>query len=118
MNRCSQFFGGVLVGVGLTLLAFELPATAADLPLKAPAAKAVYDWSGFYLGGHVGYGGGSLGPGTNPLPEQSVLFPHSITGLIGGYQAGYLWQLPNHVVLGIEADASFTSPLDAPALRP
>jgi|tagenome__1003787_1003787.scaffolds.fasta_scaffold20950266_2 high affinity Mn2+ porin len=118
MNRCSRSFGGVLVGVGLTLLAFELPATAADLPLKAPAAKAIYDWTGFYLGGHVGYGGGSFGPGTNPLPEQGVLFPHSITGLIGGYQAGYLRQLSRHVVVGIEADASFTSHLDLPALIP
>ena len=118
MNRCSRPFGGVLVGVGLALLAFELPAMAADLPLKAPAAKTVYDWTGFYLGGHVGYGGGSFGPGTNPLPEQGVFFPHSITGLIGGYQAGYLRQLSSHVVLGIEADASFTSHLDAPALIP
>ena len=118
MNRCSRPFGGVLVGVGLALLAFELPAMAADLPLKAPAAKTVYDWTGFYLGGHVGYGGGSFGPGTNPLPEQGVFFPHSITGLIGGYQAGYLRQLSSHVMLGIEADASFTSHLDAPALIP
>ena len=118
MNRCSRPFGGVLVGVGLALLAFELPAMAADLPLKAPAAKTVYDWTGFYLGGHVGYGGGSFGPGTHPLPEQGVLFPHSITGLIGGYQAGYLRQLSSGVVLGIEADASFTSHLDAPALIP
>ena len=46
---------------------------AADLPLKAPALQAVYDWTGFYLGGHVGYGGGSFGPDTNPLPEQGVL---------------------------------------------
>ena len=118
MNRCSRLFGGVLVGVGLALLAFELPAMAADLPLKAPAAKTVYDWTGFYLGGHVGYGGGSFGPGTNPLPEQGVFFPHSITGVIGGYQAGYLRQLSSHVVLGIEADASFTGPLDVPALIP
>jgi len=118
MNRCSRPFGGVLVGVGLALLAFELPAMAADLPLKAPAAKTVYDWTGFYLGGHVGYGGGSFGPGTNPLPEQGVFFPHSITGVIGGYQAGYLRQLSSHVVLGIEADASFTGPLDVPALIP
>src|SRR5438270_9997474 len=116
MNRCSRPFGGVLVGVGLALLAFELPAMAPDLPLKAPAAKTVYDWTGFYLGGHVGYGGGSFGPGTNPLPEQGVVFPHSITGLIGGYQAGYSRQLSNRVVLGIEADASFTGPLDVVAV--
>jgi len=104
--------------VGLSLLACDGVAFAADLPLKAPASKAVYDWTGFYLGGHVGYGGGSLGPGTNPLPEQGVFFPHSVTGLIGGYQAGYTRQFSNRVVLGVEADASFTSPLDAPRLSP
>ena len=80
------------------------------------AFKAVYNWTGFYLGGHVGYGGGSFGPGTNPLPEQGVFLPHSVTGLIGGYQAGYLRQFSNNVVLGIEADASFTAPVDGPAL--
>ncbi len=106
------------IASGLSLFACGGVAFAADLPLKAPALKSVYDWTGFYLGGHVGYGGGSLGPGTNPLPEQGVLFPHGITGLIGGYQAGYNKQLPNHVVLGVEADASFTSPLDDPRLAP
>src|ERR1700738_2442497 len=100
------------------VLAICSPAVAADMPLKAPVFKAVYSWTGFYLGGHVGYGGGSLGPGTNPLPLQGVYFPHSITGLIGGYQAGYNREFPNHVVLGIEADASFSSPTDAPALTP
>ncbi len=34
------------------------------------------------------------------------------TGLIGGYEAGYNWQLANHSVLGVEADASFTSPVE------
>jgi len=82
------------------------------MPLKAPALRSVYDWTGFYVGGHFGYGGGSLGPGTNPLPEQGVLFPHSVTGLIGGYQIGYNRELANRVVLGIEADSTFTSPLD------
>jgi high affinity Mn2+ porin len=102
-------------GTGI-VLAMCSAAAVADMPLKAPAYRAVYDWTGFYLGGHVGYGGGSFGPGTNPLPEQGVFFPHSVTGLIGGYQAGYSRQFSNHVVLGIEADASFTSPLDGPAL--
>ena len=84
----------------------------------AAASKAVYNWTGFYLGGHVGYGGGSFGPGTNPLPDQGVFLPHSVTGLIGGYQVGYNLQLSNHVMLGIEADASFPSPVDAPRLTP
>ncbi len=100
------------------MLGFDSPTVAADLPLKAPALQTVYDWTGFYIGGHVGYGGGSLGPGTNPIPEQGAPFPPSLTGLIGGYQAGYSWQFSNHVVLGIEADASFGSPRDAPRLAP
>src|SRR5882672_9500182 len=62
--------------------------------------------------------GGGFGPGANPLPEQGVFLPHSVTGLIGGYQAGYNRQFSNHVVLGIEADASFTSPVDGPAVTP
>ena len=104
--------------LALGMLALANSAHAADLPLKAPALKTVYDWTGFYIGGHVGYGGGSLGPGTNPLPEEGQLFPPSITGLIGGYQAGYNKQFSNHVVLGVEADASFGSPLDAVRLTP
>jgi len=93
-------------------------AMAADVPVKARRLNAVYDWTGLYVGGHAGYGGGSFGPGTNPLPQQGVFFPHSITGLIGGYQAGYNLQLPNRVVLGLEADISFPSPLDHPKLTP
>jgi high affinity Mn2+ porin len=118
MNRRSRSWERVFAGVGFSLLALDGAAVAADLPFKAPVFKAVYDWTGFYLGGHVGYGGGSFGPGTNPLPEQGVFFPHSVTGLIGGYQAGYVRQFSNHVVLGIEADASFSSPFDAPAVTP
>ncbi|HEX5515989.1 MAG TPA: porin family protein, partial [Pseudolabrys sp.] len=33
-------------------------ASAADMPVKAPRAPApppVYNWTGFYVGGHVGY---------------------------------------------------------------
>jgi high affinity Mn2+ porin len=36
------------------MLAAEQPATAADLPVKAPATQRVYDWTGFYVGGHFG----------------------------------------------------------------
>ena len=118
MNRRSRALQRAFAGVGLGMLAFARPALAADMALKAPALKTVYDWTGFYIGGHVGYGGGSLGPGTNPMPYQGVVFPPSVTGLIGGYEAGYNRQFANHVVLGIEADASFVSPLDAPRLAP
>ena len=97
-------------------------ATAADLPanfpVKAPIRSVIYDWTGFYVGGHFGYGDASFGPDTNPFPLQGALLPHSPTGLIGGFQMGYNRQLTNRVVLGVEADASFTSPLDGAALTP
>jgi high affinity Mn2+ porin len=118
MRKIPHVFGG---GTALVLVTCSF-ATAADLPrtlpIKAPVRSAIYDWTGFYLGGHVGYGSGSFGPGINPLPEQGVFFPHSVTGLIGGYQIGYNRQLSNRVVLSIEADASFPSPVDVPALTP
>jgi high affinity Mn2+ porin len=118
MNRCNRSWERVIAGVGLGMLMFDGPAIAADMPLKAPVLKAVYDWTGFYVGGAVGYGGGNLGAATNPLPEQGAFFQHSSTGFIGGFDVGYLKEFPNHVVLGIEADTSFTSPVDSTALTP
>ncbi|MBS0531881.1 MAG: carbohydrate porin [Proteobacteria bacterium] len=88
------------------------------MAVKASDAMSVYNWTGFYLGGHAGYGGGSLGNMANAQPDQGVVFPPSITGLIGGIQAGYTRQFSNNAVLGIEADASFPSPVDMPRLTP
>jgi high affinity Mn2+ porin len=106
---------GLLLATCSFAIAADLPTS---LPLKAPARSAIYDWTGFYFGGHFGYGGGGFGPGTNPFPEQGVFLPHSVTGLIGGFQTGYNRQFANNVVLGIEADTSFPSPVDVPALTP
>jgi high affinity Mn2+ porin len=112
----------VLAGFALGALALDGSAFAADTPagmaVKAPRLQPVYDWTGFYLGGHMGYGDGSFGPGTNALPAQGVLLPPSPTGLIGGYQVGYNRQFGNNVVLGFEADASFSSPQDTARLMP
>ena len=104
---------GLLAGCSFALAADQ----ANGFPIKVPSRSVGDDWSGLYVGGHVGYGGGSFGPATNPLPQQGVFFPPSLTGLIGGYQAGFNLQLPNRLVLGVEVDASFTSPLDRPRLQ-
>ena len=112
----------LLASVALVAFGLSHAVMAADAPIRTPVkaqpAPLQYDWSGPYVGFHFGYGGGSFGPGTNPLPSQGVLFPHSITGLVGGYQAGYNFQYPNGLVIGLEADVTFTSPLDRPALTP
>ncbi|MFX9999434.1 hypothetical protein ABTP62_19995, partial [Acinetobacter baumannii] len=63
----------IAAGAALGAAAFGTPAAAADMAVKSPAINtAVYNWTGFYVGGHVGYGDGSLGPDTNPLPLQAV----------------------------------------------
>ncbi|CAN5285720.1 carbohydrate porin [soil metagenome] len=119
--RQTVFLKGIFAGLVLGGTA-AVQARAADIPaalsVKAPRIDLTVDWSGLYFGGHAGYGGGSFGPGTNPLPQQGVFFPHSITGLIGGYQAGYNLQLSNNWMIGVEADISFPSPLDRPKLVP
>jgi high affinity Mn2+ porin len=110
----------VFAGIALGALSLNGSAIAADLgermPLKAPAASTLYDWTGFYIGAHVDYGAGSFGSGANPLPLQGGVFPHSLTGMTGGIQAGYNWQLGNRLVLGAETDLSFVSPIDRPKL--
>lgn len=90
------------------------PAMAADLPVKAPAYKApAYDWTGFYIGGHVGGGrnSGNLRADYLPFPNFNV-FPtlanSSATGVLGGVQAGYNWQFASRWVLGVEGDFSGT----------
>jgi high affinity Mn2+ porin len=113
----KRLFASIALGA-LSLdaaLAADLPST---MPVKATRPEKYFDWNGLYFGGHVGYGAGSFGPGTNALPQQGVLFPPSLIGLIGGYQAGYNLQLQNNVVIGVEADATFSSPLDRPKLVP
>ncbi|UQD81857.1 carbohydrate porin [Bradyrhizobium elkanii USDA 76] len=104
----------IAAGAALGAATFGAPAIAADLALKSPAARAVYSWTGFYVGAHVGYGDGTLGPGTNPILEQGVFFPPTITGGIGGFQVGYNKEFANRFVLGVEADATFTGPTDLP----
>ena len=60
MNRSSQSWESLFAGIGLSLLALDGSAEAADanLPLKAPPIQAAFDWSGLYIGAHAGYGRG------------------------------------------------------------
>lgn len=119
INRRISLVKRAVVGLALGAASLD-SARAADvaMPLKAPRFERYFDWGGLYVGGHAGYGGGSFGPGTNPLPQQGGFLPHSLTGLIGGFQAGYNLHLSGNWVAGIEADISFPGPLDQPGLVP
>ena len=91
-------------------------ASAADLAArpytKAPAYyEPIYNWSGFYVGGHVGGAWtteqwvntartapfGDLGPGNG--------FRQRGSGIMGGAQIGYNWQAANYV-FGLEGTIS------------
>jgi high affinity Mn2+ porin len=88
-------------------------AHAADLTLKAPEAPAPYDWSGFYVGGHLGYAWGNSNWATmsGPTGSLDLYQPFDVFteagSYFGGFQAGYNYQLPNRFVVGAEVDASF-----------
>ena len=94
-----------LAGAALGALALGNPALAADMPLKAPHLRPAFDWSGFYIGGHTGYGRGtSSAVLSDPL---SVSTNSVVSGVIGGVQGGYNVRLPSGLLLGVEADLTF-----------
>ncbi len=98
-----------------------VPAEATDLMTKAPPASAIFDWSAFYIGGHVGYASGSSGwtatdpaggasSGTLDLYNGFDIFKGT-GSFFAGLQGGYNLVLPSRLVLGFEADASFPNTL-------
>src|SRR5882757_7579908 len=106
--RCvSRYRDCLLAGIALGAFALDAPARAADLkpPVKAPYLQPVFDWTGFYIGGHTGYGRGSS---TAVLADPAVIATDSrFSGVIGGVQAGYNWRLSSGLLLGVEADLTF-----------
>ncbi|MBV8838733.1 MAG: porin family protein [Alphaproteobacteria bacterium] len=99
-----------LMGLAGTAL-FGTAAFAADLSrpvYKAPPAgvlPAAYDWTGFYVGGHIGYGWAK-----NTYTDPFVLLNLSDTsanGILGGGQVGFNYQV-NQFVFGVEGDMSAT----------
>jgi outer membrane immunogenic protein len=94
----------LLASAALAVIAMAAPASAADLAArpytKAPAMQAVvYNWTGFYIGGHVG--GAFRGNSNN------VLGGSNDGTFMGGVQAGYDYQFASSWVLGLEANYSF-----------
>jgi outer membrane immunogenic protein len=79
------------------------PVSAADLQVKpiykaAPPPPAMFTWTGFYFGGHLGYGSGKFDFDTG-------IDQGSVSSLVGGAQLGFNWQAAN-IVWGVEADVS------------
>jgi len=106
--------GAVIASTLAGTLAGMAAASAADMAprmySKAPAPAAiVYEWTGVYIGGNVGYSWGRSGNTetiSNSVTGATVLAATSrndANGVIGGGQIGYNWQAQNWL-FGLEAD--------------
>jgi outer membrane immunogenic protein len=130
-------------GATLVALSMAAPAMAADLSTpvyKAPVYKApviapvVFSWTGFYIGGNLGYSWGRANTdfnettsstivsqifrtaGPNLISTTTITIPGvaatgngraDLNGVLGGGQIGYNWQNGSWV-FGLEADLQAT----------
>lgn len=118
MNRIQKI---AIATVALSALSFAEAAFAADFSVKAPPVPVspAYNWTGFYVGGHVGAGWGTAEATSNVgslingfLPSAGVGFnlpvgQTQMNGFMGGAQAGYNWQ-SGVMVYGVEGDFSWS----------
>ncbi len=93
------------------------PVLAADLPVQPPPVPAAaFTWSGFYLGGQIGYAWArdnaflSVVPpvGATPIGASNVAFTTNPQGVIGGAHIGYNYQVGS-LVLGLEGEVNGTN---------
>jgi outer membrane immunogenic protein len=99
--------GLISICTAAAVLGCASAASAADLPVRAPRAPVVvataYNWSGIYIGGHVGGAWGNkdwVAVGVGPLGS------HDVDGFIGGGQLGFNYQT-GALVFGAEVDFSW-----------
>jgi len=88
---------------------FSPQLVAAVMPTKAPVkalppASLYVNWTGFYLGAHggVGYDRDTIG-----FVGSTESAGTHFSGMLGGGQIGYNYQLANKFVIGVEGDASW-----------
>jgi len=109
----KKFLGCVALMVCLPASAMAAD-LAARMPVKAPPpVAAVFSWTGFYIGGHVGYG---WGRSTTDVGRPDALdcgngsscesISYDVNGAFGGAYLGYNWQV-NSVVFGLEGEGGY-----------
>jgi outer membrane immunogenic protein len=90
------------------LAALAAPAFGADLGArpyydKAPPAYAapIYNWTGFYVGGHIG---GAFSASNN---FNGLVLSDNSGRLLGGVQVGGDWQFHPNFLIGVEGQYSW-----------
>ena len=105
----------VLVAL-VAAVAMSSSAYAADLGAKpvykAPPVMVAYNWSGVYVGAHVGWGwqqaDATLTASPSPAFPLGTVFQTRADGILAGGQIGVNWQTGNWV-FGLEGDFSWTN---------
>ena len=100
----------LLTTVAIAVLGSTLPVYAADLgaapyyKAAPPAYAPIYNWTGFYIGGHLG------GAFTSSNNFNGLTTGNNGNGrFLGGVQGGADWQFAPNWVVGGEADYSWLS---------
>src|ERR1700694_5516415 len=88
--------------------------------VEEPVVEENCNWTGFYIGVHVGYGWGDYKwadtdtntfsfEGTDPpdLSGPSILVEGGAGGGLAGGQRGYNYQFGRHFVVGVEGEFSY-----------
>jgi outer membrane immunogenic protein len=118
----SGFKFSALLAVSTIAAAFAFAGAVKAADMIQPEPEVVSDWTGFYLGIHGGVAGGHF---DFPLNYDIDHYQYPVcfsedgcsldadfeldsSGLFGGGQIGFNWQMDS-IVLGIEADASWTN---------
>jgi len=119
LRRLKFFVGNALLAYGCSAGAFIASQSFADdLAVRAPLPHD-YDWTGFYVGGHVGLATGNSSwtanattPGAPPVSGSLSMYRapdafYESGSWLMGVQGGYNYMLRDGGVLGVEADATF-----------
>jgi outer membrane immunogenic protein len=96
------------LGAGSVALAADLPPPMTPPPRApatyVPAPIPYYNWSGFYIGGNVGYGFSNSNTFSDSLVPPSTFSSSSNNSFLGGGQVGVNWEFGPGIVIGAEAD--------------
>jgi high affinity Mn2+ porin len=114
-NRLSTRTQIAAAAICATAIIASAGAASADtiIPFTVPSLSGPgYNWTGFYLGGHMGLAAGNSNWNAAPGIGGSTNFFQTIntfseTGsFFAGVQAGYNYVLPNRMLIGAEVDIS------------
>ena len=110
MKKIGLLAGALSIACCGAASAADLPQAA--MPVKAPVvAPLPYNWSGFYVGGNLGYGWSSQCIDITAINATAVAFAEGCKsaggGLVGG-QGGYRWQ-SGQFVFGAELSGDWAN---------